>query len=258
MSAIVFLSDNLIETATSISLTTGTENAQFPLTNLEIDATVKKFRSQENSIVIEIDLGSTRPIDSVAVTGDATESFEITSMSIKTSLTTDFTGSTAIPVTLSSEFNIGYEFFTEVSHRFVEITLTGSGSFVEFSNLFIGKKIELTQQNLSLGSFRYQREDRTSIRQNKYGQKFIDRRNIVKTISGSIEFANQTEQETLDDMFLDRGESRPLWMIVDQNGAAMNDGEFKLAMYGYLERYPAWTANGGQLYSASIQVRQVV
>ena len=44
MSGINFLSENLTDNAT-FSLSTGTENTQFPLTNLINNTTTKKFRS---------------------------------------------------------------------------------------------------------------------------------------------------------------------------------------------------------------------
>jgi len=257
MSGINFLSSNRVDDA-SFTITTGAANAQFPIENLLNDSTTRKFRSTGNTVIFEIDLTTTQDIDTIAVVGDATSTFEITAMSVKTSVTTDFSGSPVIPITLSATHNIGYEFITEVTHRFVEVTLTGNGSFAEVSNIYVGKRTNLIQNSLSINSFKYQNADNSKIKSNDFGQKFINEFPFIKKLGGTIEFANLTEQETLDDLFLFHGTHRPLWMILDPDNDAMNVGEFKLAMYGYLEKVPEWRTSGGQLYNAPIDMRQVV
>lgn len=252
---ITFLSNNLVDSAV-ISLTTGTENAQFPLSNLQNAATAVKFRSQENDVVILFDLQQTRQIDAIALHGDTNADLGMTTASIKTSLTTDFSGSVGVPISLSAEHSMGYEYITPVNHRYVELTLSGTGSYVELSNIFIGKRIELLQQNLSISSFQYGAIDKSKRSENQYGQMFIDKRNQLKTLGGSIEFCIKSEQEQLDEMFIRHGENSPLWMIVDKDGAAMNSGEYKLSIYGYLTTRPQWSASGGQTYNTEVEIRQ--
>lgn len=257
MAGINFLSENLGDIAT-LSLTTGTENAQFPLENLKINTTTKKFRSVGNSVVIVADLLQTRNLDSFAIVGDATDQLGVTTVSIKTSVTTDFSGSTAIPVTLSSEENIGYEFFTAVNHRYLEITITGTGSYAEVSKFFIGERINLPDMSFSISSFKYGRRDQSQVKENDYGQRFITTRNKVKMLSGNFEFATLSEQETLDDMFTQHGRSLPIWIILDPNSDAMNDGKFKLGMYGYMDEMPSWDAVGGKQYNSDMKMSEVI
>ena len=255
MAGIAFLSENFVDNS-NLSLTTGTANSQFPLDNIKNQATAVKFRSQENSVVIVFDMQQTRAIDTFAIHGDTNNDFGLTTVSIKTSLTTDFTGATTIPIPVSAENIMGYEYFTETSPRYVEVTLTGTGSFAEVSNVYIGKRIELLQQNLSISSFAYGQTDKSSVSENRYGQRFIDKRNKIKYLEGNIEFAIKSEQETLDEMFIRHGKSEPLWMIVDKDSLGMNDGQYKLTVYGYLPDRPEWSASGGQTYNATIRVTQ--
>ena len=252
---ISFLSENLMDQAV-LSLTTGTANAQFPLTNIQNEATAIKFRSLENSVVILADLQQTRDIDSFAIHGDSNEEFGLTSVSIKISGTTDFTSSTAIPIAVSGQDIMGYEYITATTGRYVEITLTGSGSFAEVSNIFIGERINLEQNNLSISSFRYGYTDRSKSSTNQYGQVFVDERNILKMLQGRMEFCTKSEQETLDDMFIRHRRVKPLWVIVDKDSNGMNRGNYKLTVYGYLNRVPEWTASGGNHYNATIKVDQ--
>ena len=252
---ITFLSENLVDAA-NISLTTGTEDAQFPLSNLKNEATAVKFRSQENVVVIQFDLQQTREIDAIALHGDTNGTLGLTSASVRTSLTTDFSSSTPVNIPLSAENLIGYEYITLVEHRYVELTLTGTGSYAELSNIFIGKRTEIEQNNLSIDSFRYGWRDNSTTSNNKYDQLFIDKRNSTKLVGGALQFCTKSEHEILDQMFRRHLRSLPIWMIVDKEGAAMVDGEYKLTIYGYFQDVPLWSASGGQHYSANIRVNQ--
>lgn len=251
-----FLSENLLDSAI-VSLTTGTENAQFPLENILNEATAVKFRSLENDVVIQFDLQQTRTIDAIALHGDTNGTLGMTTASVRTSLTTDFSGDTPKNIPLSGDNLLGYLFFdAPVDHRYVELTLSGTGVYVELSNIFIGERIELIYQNLSIGSFDYGQDDKSDVKENDYGQKFINKRNKIKYLSGDINFATKDEQEILDNMFTRHGKSEPLWMIIDKDGNAINDGEYKLTVYGYLPGRPNWSTSGGQTYNATVRVDQ--
>jgi hypothetical protein len=257
MSGLSFLSENLTDTAT-FSMTTGTENAQFPLENLKNDSPSVKFRGVGSTSVIVIDLLVTRDINYVAVAADPLESFQITSASFKTSATTNFSLSPSYSIDLSMEQTIGFKNITEVSHRYVELTLIGSGGFTELGKIFVGKAINIPLNSVSIDSFKYSIKDKSVIRQNKYSQKFIDVINQVKTLSGTIQYCTKDEQEELDDLFIRHGQAYPLWIILDENSEAMNEGKFKLTMYGYFETDPSWSADGGQLYTASMEMSQAI
>lgn len=258
MASLIFLSDNYIDDA-NITLTTGTENAQFPLRNIKNTATVKKFRSIENSVVLRIDLQQTRTINSIALCGDATQSLGLTAASVRFSLTTDFTGFTPVNITLDAQYGMGYNFWeNDMSYRYVEITFTGTGVFCEVSNIFIGERLELEQNQLSIGSFGYGYRDKSTVTSNDYGQKFINKRNTVKYIAGDVEHANRAEQEILDNMFIYHQRHNPLWMFVDRNSEGMADGAYKLSIYGYMEDSPDWKASGGRHFNAHIRLDQVV
>jgi hypothetical protein len=257
MSGITFLSENFVDSA-NLSLTTGTENSQFPLVNLKNDSPSIKFRSVGSTAVVVIDLLTTRDLDYVALVADPIDSFKISSASIKTSLTNDFTLSTAIPVSLSVAQAIGYVNFTEVTHRFIELTLVGSGGFAEIGKVFAGKGLNIPLNSISISSFKYGYTDNSTVRKNDYGQKFIDKTNQVKNLGGTIEHCTKDEQELIDDMLIRHGKTYPMWMLIDQNEEAMNDGQFKLTIYGYNEAGLEWSADGGQLFTTSIEIKQAI
>lgn len=257
MAGLNLLSDNYYM-AGSKSLTTGTENAQFPLTNLDNHSPSVKFRSTGNTVVIEIDLLQTRNIDTLAMACDPTEIFGITSATFKTAVTNDFSGSPVYNFTVYPEQNMALAYITEVDHRFVEITLTGQGSYVELGHIFIGARTHIEQNNLSISSFGYGYRDNSDIETNEYGQKFINEKNLQKTLRGTLEFCIKSEQETLDEIFIKHGEHEPLWLIVDKDGNAINGGESKLSLYGHFSSVPEWSAAGGQTYNATLEVLEAI
>lgn len=257
MSAIQFVPENYLDSA-DVELTTGTENIQFPLSNLHNDSPSVKFRSQENSVVIEVDLKTTRPVTTVALFGDPASPFGVTSGSVKTSVTNDFSAATPTPLEVFASQDMAFTTFSEQSHRYVELTLTGGGAYVEIGALVVGEMIRMEQQNLSINDFEYGYDDLSRVQQNRYGQSFIDSLPLVKTLMGSIEFANKTEQELLDDLFIEIGIKRPIFWQVDRDAAAINEGDSKLSVYGYLSIMPKWIASGGQHYTAELSIRQAI
>lgn len=257
MSGITFLSENHFDGA-SLTLTTGTPNAQFPLSNLQNDSPSVKFRSGGNTGVIEVDLLAAQDITYIAIAADPLTSFTITAATVKTSATTDFSLSTMYTIDLSQQQAIGFKSIPQVNHRYVEITLTGTGGFTELGKVFIGSEINIPQNSISISSFGYSYNDRSSIQANKYGQKFIDTLNQTKSLGGTIEYCTKDEQETIDNMLIYHGKSLPIWMILDENSEAFNDGNFKLMIYGYLNKDNSWSAAGGQLYNVSIEIDQAI
>lgn len=257
MTGINFLSENLIDEG-ELSITTGAENAQFPLLNLKNISPSVKFRSAGNSVVIEVDLLQTRAMDTVAMVGDPTDAFEVTAMSIKTSVTNDFSGSPQIDVDLSADNDMGWKFFDEVSHRYVQITITGSGAFCEVGRIFIGKRLNIPQNSFSINGFQYYYNDNSVVRESDYDQPFINERPLTKRLVGRIEYATKDETEEIDNLIRRHGRHQPLWVILDPDSEAMNNGKYILSMYGRMIQVPRWTASGGQLYNATISLRQMV
>lgn len=257
MTGIRLVYDNYVKQA-DLEQTEGGANEQFPLANLQNASPSIKWRSDGNTAKVVFDLKQTRNIDSVIIIGDPVGTFGVTAASVKFSTTTDFSSADPVTINLSSDQSLGYAFFDETSRRYVELTLTGTGSYAEVGAIMIGARLDIPQNNLSIDSFSYGHEDLSRVQYNRYGQAFIDRLPQIKSIGGTLEFATKAEQSLLDDTLLFSGTGRPIFMMVDINGEAMEDGEFKLAIYGYVQAAPVWSAAGGQHYSTTLNVRQAV
>lgn len=257
MSGLNIMYDNFVSSSV-VSITTGTENAQFPLSNILDDSPSIKFRSTGNSVVIVFDLQQTRDIDSFVLIGDSTQALAVTAASVKLSSTTDFSLATPTPLAISSQEKMAFVITTQDSKRFVELTLTGNGSFCEIGSFFVGMNTNIPQNGISIDSFSYSHRDLSTTRKNQFGQRFIDKRNKIKLLGGSIDLCTKSEQELLDDLFISVGSTLPVVIFIDTLSEGINNGKFKLTMYGYIVNQPQWSAAGGQLYNTTIQMEQAV
>lgn len=252
----IFLADNRVLDAT-FSMVTGTENAQFPLTNLTHDFTTKTFRSNETSIEILVDLQATTSIDSFAVVGSSVDGLGVGALSIQGSATADFTGATTITIDLSAEYNFGFKLFDAASFRYWKIIASNTaGSYVELSNIYLGAKTQLLTNGFSTQSFSYVSSDNASVSMNRYGQRFIDYYNRRNTLSGAIEHATQAEFDEINDVIMQHGTTQPLFFVLDADGATATDGEFLFSGYFYLTEDLAWTFSGPQLYNLTLTLEE--
>lgn len=256
MSNLTFLSENFVDEA-SLSLLTGTPNAQFPIDNIKDIRTTKVFRSDSNTTEIQIDLLVTQTIDAFAIVGSSTDGLGFTSLTIKGSGSTDFSGSTPITIDLNAENNIGFKLFDPVPFRFWKLEFTGTGSFTEVSNIFLGSKTEFTQNSFSINSFRYVNQDNSRVRKNTFNQPFIDKRARVKSIRGRLQHMNAAEYDVVNEIIVRHGKTEPLWIITDPTGESATDGQFVYTMYALLTAVPSITSSGFGLYNADLQLEQI-
>ena len=124
-----FLHNNKVLTA-DISLSTGTENAQFPLSNIKHDFTTKVIRSYEDTISLVFDLKEILNVDSMMIVGNNITGLFFTSATIQYSGSTNFTGCTEHAINLSQEHNLGYLTHASTNTaRYIQLNITNtSGS----------------------------------------------------------------------------------------------------------------------------------
>lgn len=252
-----FLTDNFLLGATVTALTGGV-NAQFPLANLQHPFTTKVFRSTSGPSSIQVDLLATRTVDSFAIVGNALSGLGINAISIYGSNTTDFTSSTEIEIDISADYNTGFKFFTPVAFRFWKIECTSTESFVELSNIYLGSRTTIVDNGLSTDSFNYKVDDNSEISENQFGQRFIDKKNQVESISGSFQYLNKEESEQLADVYAKHGRHTPLWIVLDPDSCLATDGKFIYTGNFYLNNDFSLTGAGPALYNLSIALRQVI
>lgn len=260
MSTLKFGTDNAVTGAT-FSLLSGSSNAQFPLTNIDKVFTTKVFRSTGTSCVIEIDMQSNQVIDTIALVGNNLTGLGITAATIEFSPTTSFLGTTIHTIDLSADHNFGFKLITEeTGRRYAKLTLTGT-SFCELSNIYIGSRTELTNNNIDTSSFGYSLVENYKAKSNNYGQLFIDKFNSTNILSGNLKFINLTEFEQLNNMYAETGNTIPIWVFVDSDGDLSTDfsSKFLFSGYFYLEGNElSWQTVAPKLYNTSLSFIEVV
>lgn len=255
MAGINILSRNLVDNS-DITIDTGTENAQFPLSNIYIDSPAKRTRFDETTVILIFDLQESTEIDSLAIHGDTNNILGITGATYRYSINTDFSSSPVNTINLNSENLVGFDLLSNaVVCRYVELTLTG-GSFVEISNIFIGKRTYLPFQNITKTSFKFEYMDKSNIDVNDYGQVFVDKRNQIKSLSGSLDYCTPDEMDEIDEILKRHGKSSPFWIIVDENSESITDALYRLSIYGYSQKNPTWKKESGLLWSTSLTLIQ--
>lgn len=252
----IFGSDNLIENA-AFSMITGTENSQFPLTNIQVPLTSKVFQASGATVEILVDTGTILPADTFMVVGENIEGIGFDTIKIYGSTSDDFSGATEISIDVSKPNNFGFKEFTEVSFRYWRITMTGS-AYCELSNVYLGKRVELSTNAIDLGSFKYLSKQNLKVSKNKYGNKFISTYNSQRTLSGNFKLLNTTEYNTIREIYNDNKRSRPLWFITDPNDYLETDAKYIYSGFFYLENDVDFKNSNPRLWSTKMTLKEVV
>lgn len=258
-SKLTFLTDNKAVGAT-YSMLTGTENAQFPLTNVDKVFTTKVFRSNEASAVIQVAFDSSQSIDTFAIVGNNLTGLGVDSVTVEGSPTTSFPGTNIETVNLSSDHNFGFKFLDNPgSFRYWKITLTGT-SYCELSNIYLGARTVVANNNIDTGSFTYSLRENFKAKSNNYRQLFIDKYNSSNELSGDIKFANSVEFEQLNNVYAEVGNTTPIWFILDSEGNLSTDGSSKYLFSGYfyLSGKLQWKNAAPSLWDTKISLIEVV
>ena len=259
MANTVFLSNNLVP-GSAISTTSGTVNSQFPLTNIQTDATTSTSRittSATGIVTLNFQLPIDTTIDTIAVVGSNIEGFGYSNLKIRTSLTSDFSTATEIDVSLNPQYNFGYAFYSERVARNVQLEFTNTGAFVEVSKVYIGKRTTISST--------YNRDDFTrelirndEIVENLVGNRFVNILNSRDSISGTYPLLESDNFLILESLFVKHGSYEPIWVMLDSENNLFTDGEFKMSLYCYFNNMFSHDLVGGGYFNVQVQLLEAV
>lgn len=202
-------SNNLVDQST---LTASTENANFPVENIQDYRRSKVFRSTTNSDNIVFDFGETSEVNTVFLISDKRNGFGFSTVTLEFNGTNSWGAPAATEsVTFSTEFGVGFkEFTTTHSYRFCRMVITSTLGYCEVANIFLGKKNDITR-SIDFG-WSYRDSELVNQKTNRYGQIFSDIISRQKIINCSMKYLSK---DYLDELFLAYdfcGESRPLFI----------------------------------------------
>lgn len=244
-------SQNLIDQAT---LTASSENANFPVENIQDYRRTKVFRSTSNSDNVVIDFGETSDVNTCFIVPDKRNGFGVSTITLQFN-GTDSWGSPAATetITFSTEHNLGFKEFTAThSYRFCRVVMTSTLGYCEIGNLFLGVKDDIGR-SIDFG-WSY-RDDELSIKKkNRYGQLFTDVIGRQKTINCNLKFLNKDNMDELFKSYDYCGESRPVFIRLGCDEMS-NDYRRFSGMY-FFNNVPLITNQYFNKYNLSIQLTE--
>lgn len=207
---IKFYSSNLVDQST---VTASTENAFFPVQNIQDSRRTKVFRSTTNSDSVVFDFQEASEFDSIIIVDNPSSGFGISTITLEANATNTW-GAPAFSqsVTYSTEYGIGIVEFTAQTYRFARLVLTSTLGYCELSKVFIGKKIE-TSRGINQG-WTYRDSDLSTITENRYGQKFVDLRERQRVFNGSMSNLDQGDMDLIFEIYDDKGISKPFYIQI--------------------------------------------
>ena len=155
--------------------------------------------------------------------------------------------------------NFAYLDINATNCRYWRITLSNTGgdnNFVGCSNIFLGTATTMTNNAISYG-WEFQRIDRSTVQEGRYGQRYIDRINDQKQIRAGFELLDLDEFEIIDDMFKWCGKHTPIWLIVDPDEVIVNNANVFSGYFLFTER-PSFTNTAHGLMNTSFELIEVV
>jgi hypothetical protein len=254
MSCTKFYFNNL---ALDAVLTPETENAQFPVENIQDARRTKVFRSTSNSDFIYFDFGSAEPIDSIFLVGHTLDGLGFTTASLELNSVATWVGSpgATIAITVDSANNIAFgELGSPVTFRYAKLILTSTLGYCEVSKIFIGVGENLGTENDFSYPLNVTFANNSTIQKNRYGQRFVDEINEQKKFSGDLKTMTNAEVEVIHDLARQNSNTKPFFLRIS-NVNVFTDND-RVNGYYYLTSEPQFSYESGGFWSVSLAMEE--
>jgi hypothetical protein len=227
MNSFEIYSDNLIYQST---ISTSSENALFPVTNILDSRRSKVYRSTASSSNIVFDFGETSQVDSFFIVGDKRNGLGVHTITLQFNHTNSWETPAASEVmTINAEHNAGLTEFALKEYRFCRMVMTSTLDYVEIANIFIGKKLEIGRSinfNWSI------KDNELSQKQtNRYGQIFSDVLMRQRVINASMSFLDKDQLDKINSVIDYYGETKPFFIKIGCDNMVNNYLRFSGLFY---------------------------
>lgn len=250
MSCLKFFSGNLIDQAT---LYPSSENANFPASNLLDPRRSKVYRSTSSTTSIILDFQETSEVDSIFIVDEPRNGFGISTLGFELNATANFTSPAySDSITFSPIHGAGYKVFTQQDYRFCKLSLTSSLGYCELSKLFIGKHIDLGRgPNFN---WTYQDKDLSIVKENRYGQRFVDVIQRQKALSIQLNLLDKTQLDQIFDLYDSKSTIKPFFVVIGDDNMVSDHRRFSGMVY--LNAMPTIINTSFGRYSISMQMEE--
>lgn len=252
MSCLRFFSGNLIDQAT---FTPSTENLNFPALNLKDARRSKVFRTTSSTSTLVLDFQETSEIDSIFIVDNPRNGFGISTLSFDLNATSNFTSPAySDSLTFSTVHGLGYKIFTQQDYRFARLNMASALGYCELSKVFLGKHIDLGRgPNFN---WSYQNKDISTVKENRYGQKFIDIIGRQKVLNISLSLLNKDQLDQIFEIYDDKGTTKPLFVTIGDDTMVNDHRRFSGMVY--INSVPTITNTSFGRYSLSLSFEEAM
>lgn len=250
--SLLFYTGNLIDNAT---FTASTENLNFPPSNLKDPRRTKVFRTLSNADTLILDFQETSEIDSIFIVDEPRNGFGISTLSFDLNATSNFTSPAySDSLTYSTVHGVGFKSFTQQDYRFCRLSLTSTLGYCELSKIFIGKEL-----NLGKGpnfNWTYQDKDLSIIKENRYGQRFVDVITRQKQFSISLSLLNKDQLDKIFKLYDENSTTKPFFVSIGCVNMINDPNRFSGMVY--LNSIPTITNTSFGRYSLSMTIEEAL
>lgn len=251
----LFCYDNYVDSAI---LSPSTSDILYPVSNIQVESTVKEWRSTSTSATLDVDLNNPKEVAHIFMAPHALEGFKFDNLRIYAN---------SIPASWGAPpYDSGL--ITSYPNDLVYLGLNPSQTYrywrfeisyptnTGISKIFLGKSIELPFNNIDT-VWTFNQDISAEIATGVYGQRFITPYNKIKSFSLSYRLLTKDELDVVEALFEDRGVNKPIWFMLDPDEGLINSKE-KLAGYFWIANRPTITHNNYGLYNINFDILQVI
>lgn len=243
---------NLIDNAT---FTASSQNLNFPPSNLKDPRRTKVFRTLTNTDTLILDFQETSEIDSIFIVDEPRNGFGISTLALDLNATSNFTSPAySDTLTFSTVHGVGFKSFVQQDYRFARLSLTSTLGYCELSKIFIGKELALGKgPNFN---WSYQDKDLSIVKENRYGQRFVDVITRQKQINISLSLLNKDQMDKIFKIYDEYSNTKPFFVSVGCVNMINDPNRFSGMVY--LNSVPTITNTSFGRYSLSMTFEEAL
>lgn len=246
-----FYIHNEIENAIAV---VSSENAQFPLSNLNDPRRTKVFRSTENSTTLTMDFGYPVLVNTVMIVDDPMTGNKLSSCHVLIDNDPLFGSAFEQDMIIDSINGISIvNFDTTIPVRYLRLEMNSAAGFCEIAKLFAGSNVDIGEVDFAF-PFTYQGVDRSNVTKNRFGGKFVDEINTQKRIVGSMKVLDKDELDGMLSIVDYCGTTKPLWVQFD---SIMNNPS-RLSGYYHFANIPHETLDTSLYWSLPVELEEAL
>ncbi|MFW7381472.1 MAG: hypothetical protein ACOH5I_21870 [Oligoflexus sp.] len=221
------------------SVTTDSENALYPASNILLNPTYKEYRATTTEAALIFDLGTARTVDTLFFCGNnATGELPVASFTLKANATDSGWDTPAYESSLHTlttdqlTYNLVHLAFTERSFRYWRLEISNpGGEYTGLSSVYLGSHVTLP---VDIG-YTFARRSLSKVSKGRYGQRFVDKINTIRTFECSMSALNKEERDLLSGIFDYCDIDTPFWLYLDTDDSELQAGYFYFESIGEFE-----------------------